>query len=672
MKKWFFVLFCVLLCTALTVCAQETDTAEDVDAQTMAFLMQLGEELVDAEPSTDSHMDDIYTELHWNSIADTFPEKFDLRERGTVTPIKMQNPWGTCWAFGTISAAETSILNSLHMTTDEYRETFGEDMDLSEKHLAWFAMTSLPELADYPEGAYPYDENQASEGVHLDDRSDGNIYNQGGFFPTSTAVMASGVGLVPETMVPYTDAKGTKDEDGDWSLPEEGRFVQVYELLNGNVLPVPAARDVDRNYYYRPEATEIIKSELLKGRSVGINYMADQSSPEDVMLDQMEVENLREYIREFCEELELGKDFYDVDALDKDTLLALVHSEAFGEPYEDVLKAIEDSGGYHRYMNFVDGDKQIYAQYAHDVDNSNHAVVIVGWDDTLPASYFETEGKQPPADGGWIVRNSWDTDWGMDGYFYLSYYDESITAAQTYEFITDSDNLLLTRMNILQYDYMPASILHSTLYDAPIYMANVFDVEEDSVMEYVSAVTGDLDTTLTAYIYLLDGPDSLPEEGILLTSVTQSFDYAGFHRMKLPTNLMLLEGSRIAIVVLERVNTANGVKYALVNATDQGYFIDPDTGEAADAYNVGIVNPGESYVSFIDQTWTDWAEIIEVMVESFGDEYTAYDNLPIKGYLYPLDEIMQIHQLDNWVPALAGTVATCPYDGYMLLSFYEY
>ncbi len=42
-------------------------------------------------------MDDVYTEISWQSMADTFPEKFDLRERGTVTPVKNQNPWSTCW-----------------------------------------------------------------------------------------------------------------------------------------------------------------------------------------------------------------------------------------------------------------------------------------------------------------------------------------------------------------------------------------------------------------------------------------------------------------------------------------------------------------------------------------------------------------------------------------------
>jgi C1A family cysteine protease len=39
----------------------------------------------------------------------------------------------------------------------------------------------------------------------------------------------------------------------------------------------------------------------------------------------------------------------------------------------------------------------------------NHAVVLVGWDDTLGAN------------GAWIMRNSWGPDWGMDGYMYIEY-----------------------------------------------------------------------------------------------------------------------------------------------------------------------------------------------------------------------------------------------------------
>jgi hypothetical protein len=41
---------------------------------------------------TGEDTDDVYTEISWKSVADTFPEKYDLRTRGTVTLVKSQNP----------------------------------------------------------------------------------------------------------------------------------------------------------------------------------------------------------------------------------------------------------------------------------------------------------------------------------------------------------------------------------------------------------------------------------------------------------------------------------------------------------------------------------------------------------------------------------------------------
>ena len=53
------------------------------------------------------------------TAASEFPSEFDLRDLGRVTPVKVQDPWGTCWAFAATAAAETSILSKMGSTYAE-------------------------------------------------------------------------------------------------------------------------------------------------------------------------------------------------------------------------------------------------------------------------------------------------------------------------------------------------------------------------------------------------------------------------------------------------------------------------------------------------------------------------------------------------------------------------
>lgn len=56
------------------------------------------------------------------------------------------------------------------------------------------------------------------------------------------------------------------------------------------------------------------------------------------------------------------------------------------------------------------GDHVLYFPYTGK--STNHAVLLVGWDDAL---------QHAGGTGAWIVRNSWGTSWGDQGYFYIAY-----------------------------------------------------------------------------------------------------------------------------------------------------------------------------------------------------------------------------------------------------------
>ena len=81
----------------------------------------------------------------------SYPSSFDLRNvdgKSYVTPVRVQNPFGTCWGFAATAAAESSILANDDLNKDLDPETF----DLSEKHLAWFAAGYIDDPSDPQNG----------------------------------------------------------------------------------------------------------------------------------------------------------------------------------------------------------------------------------------------------------------------------------------------------------------------------------------------------------------------------------------------------------------------------------------------------------------------------------------------------------------------------------------
>lgn len=93
----------------------------------------------------------------------------------------------------------------------------------------------------------------------------------------------------------------------------------------------------------------------------------------------------------------------------------------------NALKEILMNYGAIRTLVWTDDGKNLPTYSYNPKVRVDHAVCVVGWDDSISKSLFVADdGSTPPEDGAWIIQNSWGPYWGYGGFGYVSYYDKGL------------------------------------------------------------------------------------------------------------------------------------------------------------------------------------------------------------------------------------------------------
>ncbi len=282
---------------------------------------------------------------------------------------------------------------------------------------------------------------------------------------------------------------------------------------------------------------------------------------------------------------------------------------------------------------------------------ANHVVTIVGYDDDFPKEYFYDPNNTIGGNGAYIVKNSWGTDWGDEGYFYISYYDQSLGEAITLDFKVNTSSEKAADTKLQSYDFSPKIYVNEIKSSDKASMANVFEADNNMYLRTVGYTSVTNNEELEYQVYLLDQDAKTPTDGTLAATVHSSCAFSGYHTADLDTPVFLKKGQRYSVVVtVKREDGKYGIAlHPQINEKGLRESLDDSLKsieesdlsdrmkeqyrknmEESFAYFTGVVNAGESYLMAGDA----WADLADISQQLHADTYGVdmdIDNFSIRA-----------------------------------------
>ncbi len=402
--------------------------------------------------------------------------KYSSVDKGYVSPVRNQNPYGSCWAFSTIGAAESSLLRQNMADRDI--------IDLSERQLVYY-------FYNYKDIDDPL-KNTLNDYMLMKASSGSNIYDNGGNVFLAGMFLANwsgGVGL--ESLVPY---------DG-------------------------------------------IAKELSEGSKLDASL---------------------------C--------FEDFAHLQQIRCISQKNRE-------QIQQAIVDYGSVSVSLYYDASYLNGYAFYNNVNTSTNHAVLIVGYDNDYSVENFK-EGRRPSKNGAWLVKNSWGTNFGDNGYIWVSYEDTSLSdayafeydAADNYDYNYHYDGGVCSKQKGYQTE------LNGTTYYTDV--ANVFTTTGKQSLEAVSIFlkSPDVQYSVDVYKNVTDKPTD--GEKLFSTPIKGTTTNAGYYTIKLPKAVTLDANTRFSVV------------FSLLSTSDNSTFVYYDDNDTKTDWYENHTDSGKG-VSFL-------------------------------------------------------------------------
>ena len=371
------------------------------------------------------------------TTSSNLPARYDSRDYGWVTSVKSQGSLGTCWAFTTVGAAETSLLKQGYVSN-------ANQIDLNELQLAYGFYHRVNDPLNLTPNDFVYE-------------TSGDYLMRGGNIRVNAMYLAQWGSLVNQADFPYATDKN--------QIPNN-----LHELYN--------YKDTDyimKDSINLPEEERAIKEAIIEYGSVGASYYS------------------------------------------------------------------------------LDGSNKTYIFHDDSNQASNHAVLLVGYDDTISRNLFKNshpQKKLPSRDGAWIVKNSWGSYNGDNGYYYLSY-DMHVYTPTAFVFQPRSTydhnyfydgGYILNQANPWSQEVMRV---------ANVFTSKKGDYNTKETLEAVNVGIGSANTNYSIMIYQLEEGQTNPlsSKKLLSKPVKGFVKYPGNYTIDLNKSIELEEGSKFSVEV---------------------------------------------------------------------------------------------------------------------------